>query len=471
MGKTLFEKIWDAHVVAQSDDGQALLYIDRMLIHDLHYRRFDALRESGRKVRRPDLLFATPDHSTPTDITRIDQIEDPEMRSTVAGLERNAREFGVTHFPLSDPRHGIVHVVGPEQGITLPGIVHVCGDSHTSTHGALGCISFGIGASEVEHVLVTQTLWQQKPRTMRLNVDGQLGPQVGGKDVIIALIRKISAAGGAGYAIEYAGSAMQAMSMEGRMTVCNMTIEAGARFGIVAPDEETFRYVKGRPYAPSGDKWNTALARWRELPSDPDARFDREVSLDVSRLGPMVTWGNSPEEAVQIDEPIPNPADIDDPDRRAGLSAALEYMDLKAGQMLADVSVDKVFVGACTNSRIEDLRAAAAVAKGRKAQVPTLIVPGSGLVKAQAEAEGLDRIFEEAGMLWRQPGCSMCVAMNGDMLSPGERSASTSNRNFRGRQGPQSRTHLLSPAMAAAASVTGRFADVRELTLANLDQS
>jgi 3-isopropylmalate/(R)-2-methylmalate dehydratase large subunit len=467
-GKTLFEKIWSKHVVTERDDGQTLLYVDRMLIHDLHYRRFDALRAAGRTVHRPDLIFATPDHSMPTNVSTVEEITDPEMHATIVGLERNARAAGVTHFPLSDARHGIVHVVGPEQGITLPGIVHVCGDSHTSTHGALGCISFGIGATEVEHVLATQTLWQQKPRSMRIRVDGNLGPHVSGKDVIIALIRQISAAGGAGYAIEYAGDVIANMSMEGRMTVCNMTIEAGARFGLVAPDATTIAYVQGRPYAPKGAKWQTALEYWRTLPSDADAAFDREVVMDATQLAPMVTWGNSPEEAVGIDEALPNPAEVEDPDQRASLAAALQYMGLEAGQRLSDVSVDKVFIGACTNGRIEDLRAAAAVAAGRRAKVPTLVVPGSGLVKLQAEQEGLDQIFIEAGMQWRQPGCSMCVAMNGDILAPGERSASTSNRNFRGRQGPSSRTHLVSPAMAAAAAVTGHFQDVRELNTSNL---
>lgn len=468
--KTLFEKIWSKHVVTESGDGQTLLYVDRMLIHDLHYRRFESLRAAGRSVHRPDLIFATPDHSMPTDVQTLEEITDPEMFATIDGLERNAKAFGITHFPISDSRHGIVHVVGPEQGITLPGIVHVCGDSHTSTHGALGCISFGIGASEVEHVLATQTLWQQKPRTMLISVNNTLAPHVTGKDVIIALIRQISAAGGAGYAIEYAGSVIEQMSMEGRMTVCNMTIEAGARFGLVAPDAVTYAYVEGRPYAPSDEKWQRAMHYWQSLPSDVGATYDREVHIDGATIGPMVTWGNSPEEAVRIDEALPNPDDIADKDRAAGLRSALEYMNLKAGQKLADVAIDKVFIGACTNGRIEDLRAAAAVARGRQAKVPTLVVPGSGLVKLQAEAEGLDKIFLDAGMQWRQPGCSMCVAMNGDMLAPGERSASTSNRNFRGRQGPQSRTHLLSPAMAAAAAVSGHFQDVRDLSIDNLTE-
>ena len=376
-GATLFEKIWNDHVIKERDDGQTLLYVDRMLFHDLHYRRFDALRAAGKTVRRPDLIFATPDHSIPTTVTSIEQIEDEEMRTTVAGLEKNAIEFGVTHFPISDERHGIVHVVGPEQGITLPGIVHVCGDSHTSTHGALGCISFGIGASEVEHVMVTQAIWQQKPKLMRINVDGQLGRGVSGKDLIIALIRQISAAGGTGYAIEYAGQAIESLSMEGRMTVCNMTIEAGARFGIIAPDAKTIAYVKGRPYAPAGEKWEQAVDYWNGLPSDPDAQFDREVQLDASNLAPMVTWGNSPEEAIEITEALPRPGDEADVDRRAGLQAAFDYMGLSPGQKLSDVAVDKVFIGACTNSRIEDLRAAAAAIKGGK-QIVLHEMPASG---------------------------------------------------------------------------------------------
>ena len=463
MPKTLFEKIWDEHVVAERDDGEALLYIDRHLTHDLHYRRFDALREQGHALRRPDLLFATPDHSVPTTAKTIDDIPPGEMRETVEGLERHAAEFGITHFGMTDTRHGIVHVVGPEQGITLPGILLVCGDSHTSTHGALGCIAFGIGASEVEHVLATQTLWQTKPKTMRITVDGTLGFGVAGKDVILAIIRQISAAGGTGHAIEYAGSAIRGLSMEGRMTVCNMTIEAGARSGLIAPDDTTIEYVAGRPFAPKGEKWDRAVAYWRTLKSDDDARFDREVSVDGNAVAPMVTWGNSPQYAVPVTGRVPDPATESDAETRADMEATLAYMDLQPGVPVTDIKVDKVFIGSCTNSRIEDLRIAAQVAKGRRTAVPTLVVPGSGLVKQQAEAEGLDRIFTDAGMEWREPGCSMCIAMNGDMLAPGERAASTSNRNFRGRQGLGSRTHLVSPAMAAAAAVTGSFADVRQL--------
>ena len=462
-GTTLFENIWRRHVVVERDDGQTLLYIDRHLAHDGSFNGFRKLRALGLKVRRPEQTFATPDHYTPTDTADLDAIVDPKARDIVKAIDKNAADFGVHLFPWGDRRQGIAHVVGPEQGITLPGLLLVCGDSHTSTHGALGCLAFGIGASEVAHVFATQTLWQRKPKTMRINVDGALGFGVTGKDVILAIIRQISAAGGTGHAIEYAGSAVRALSMEGRLTLCNMTIEAGSRCGMVAPDETTYRYIEGRPYAPAGDNWQRALAFWKTLPSDADAVFDREVRLDGGAIAPMVTWGNSPQDAVQITESVPDPADESDPDRRDAILKALDYMGLRAGQPMREVRVDKVFIGACTNARIEDLRAAAAVAKGRKARVQTLVVPGSGLVKEQAEAEGLDRIFTEAGFEWRLPGCSMCVGMNGDILKPGERSASTSNRNFRGRQGPGGRTHLVSPAMAAAAAVTGQFTDVREL--------
>jgi 3-isopropylmalate/(R)-2-methylmalate dehydratase large subunit len=462
-GTTLFEKIWRRHVVVERDDGQTLLYIDRHLAHDGSFNGFRKLRALGLKVRRPEQTFATPDHYTPTDTADLDAIVDPKARDIVKAIDKNAADFGVHLFPWGDRRQGIAHVVGPEQGITLPGLLLVCGDSHTSTHGALGCLAFGIGASEVAHVFATQTLWQRKPKTMRINVDGALGFGVTGKDVILAIIRQISAAGGTGHAIEYAGSAVRALSMEGRLTLCNMTIEAGSRCGMVAPDETTYRYIEGRPYAPAGDNWQRALAFWKTLPSDADAVFDREVRLDGGAIAPMVTWGNSPQDAVQITESVPDPADESDPDRRDAILKALDYMGLRAGQPMREVRVDKVFIGACTNARIEDLRAAAAVAKGRKARVQTLVVPGSGLVKEQAEAEGLDRIFTDAGFEWRLPGCSMCVGMNGDILKPGERSASTSNRNFRGRQGPGGRTHLVSPAMAAAAAVTGQFTDVREL--------
>ena len=463
MGKTLFEKIWDEHVIFEREDGDVLLYIDRHLTHDLHFRTFGALKAAGLSIKEPEKLFGMPDHSVPTTAKVVDDIPKGEMRDAVEILASAADEMGFVHYPMTDERHGIVHVVGPEQGITLPGLILVCGDSHTSTHGALGCMSFGIGSTEVNHVMATQTLWQRKPKQMRINIDGELGFGVSGKDVILAIIQKISAAGGTGHAIEFAGSAIQKMSIEGRMTICNMAIEAGARSGMIAPDDKTIEYCKGRPLSPKGQDWENAEAYWRTLPSDQDAVFDQEVMLKGDAIAPMVTWGNSPQWALPITETIPDPLTESDPLVRADMEAALEYMDLKPGMAISDIEIDTVFVGACTNSRIEDMRAAAAVAKGRKAQVRTLIVPGSGIVKKQAEVEGLDKIFVEAGMEWREPGCSMCVAMNGDMLSAGERSASTSNRNFRGRQGLGSRTHLVSPAMAAAASVTGHFTDVRKL--------
>ncbi|MBU2534402.1 MAG: 3-isopropylmalate dehydratase large subunit [Alphaproteobacteria bacterium] len=461
-GQTLFEKIWNRHVVTEKH-GQTLLYIDRHLLHDGSFGAFERLRENSLKVRRPDQTFATPDHYTPTHTASLDDLADPRAKEIASAIKGNCEEFGITVFPWGDRRQGIAHVVGPEQGITLPGLTMVCGDSHTSTHGALGCIAFGIGSSEVTHVLATQTLWQRRPKTMRINIDGKLGFGVTGKDVIIAIIRQIGAAGGTGYAIEYAGSAIRDLSMEGRLTICNMTIEAGSRCGMVAPDDKTIAYIKGRPFAPGGEKWDAAEKFWRSLPSDDDAVFDTEVHVDGSAIAPMVTWGNSPQDAVQVTERLPDPDQEGDTDRKAAMVAAYEYMGLKPGTPVSEIPVDKVFIGACTNARIEDLRAAAAVAKGRKAKVPTLVVPGSGLVKAQAEAEGLDKIFIEAGFEWRLQGCSMCVGMNGDTLKPGERSASTSNRNFRGRQGPDSRTHLVSPAMAAAAAVNGHFTDVRSM--------
>jgi 3-isopropylmalate/(R)-2-methylmalate dehydratase large subunit len=462
-GKTLFEKIWERHVVVEREDGQTLLYIDRHLAHDGSFNAFRRLRAQGNPVRRPRQTFATPDHYVPTDSNDIGAVSDPRARAIIEAIDVNAADFGVHLFPWGDRRQGIAHVVGPEQGITLPGLTLVCGDSHTSTHGAIGCIAFGIGASEVAHVLATQTLWQRRPRTMRITVDGRLGFGVTAKDVILAIIREIGAAGGTGHAIEYAGEAIRALSMEGRLTLCNMTIEAGSRFGMVAPDDTTYAYVQGRPFAPSGSKWDRALAFWQRLPSDADATFDREIHLDGNVIAPMVTWGNSPQDAVPIDGTVPDPAAEPDPERRRAMEQALEYMALAPGTAMGEVAVDKVFIGACTNARIEDLRAAAAIARGRRARVPTLVVPGSGLVKEEAEREGLDRVFRDAGFEWRLPGCSMCVGMNGDLLAPGERSASTSNRNFRGRQGPGSRTHLVSPAVAAAAAVTGRFTDPRAL--------
>ncbi len=461
-GQTLFDKIWNRHVVTEKH-GQTLLYVDRHLLHDGSFFAFNEIRKRGLKVRRPDQTFATPDHYTPTHSTSLDDVADPRSRQLASSIKGNCEEFGVTVFPWGDKRQGIAHVVGPEQGITLPGLTMVCGDSHTSTHGALGCIAFGIGASQVAHVMVTQTLWQMKPKRMRITVDGKLGFGVTAKDVIIAIIRQISADGGTGYAIEFAGDAIRDMSMEGRLTLCNMTIEAGSRVGMVAPDEKTIDYIKGRPFAPAGEKWDQAVQFWKSLPTDADAHFDREVAVDGAAIAPMVTWGNSPQDAVQVTERLPDPDQESDTDRKAAMMAAYDYMGLKPGTPVEEIPVDRVFIGACTNARIEDLRAAAAVAKGRKASIPAMVVPGSGLVKAQAEAEGLDKVFLEAGFEWRLAGCSMCIGINGDLLAPGERSASTSNRNFRGRQGPGSRTHLVSPAMAAAAAVTGHFTDVRKM--------
>ncbi|MGI9421625.1 MAG: 3-isopropylmalate dehydratase large subunit [Hyphomicrobiaceae bacterium] len=463
MAQTLFSKIWDAHVIHQRETGDALLYVDRHLIHDLHFRAFAALKERGLHIREPDKLFGVPDHSLPTTAKVLGDIPEGEMREAVQVLEQSSTELDFTHFGMTDDRHGIVHVVGPEQGITLPGLLLVCGDSHTSTHGALGCISLGIGATEVQHVLATQTLWQRKPKTMRISVNGQLGFGVNSKDIILAIIQKIGTAGATGHAVEYAGSAIESLSIEARMTICNMTIEAGSRSGLIAPDDTTISYCHNRPYAPKGGAWDEAVAYWSTLHSDEDAEFDREISLDAGSIAPMVTWGNSPQWALPVTDRVPDPKLESDLVRRKEMAAALDYMDLVPGMALAEIKVDTVFIGSCTNSRIEDLRSAAGVAKGRRAQVRTLVVPGSGIVKRQAESEGLDKIFTDAGMEWREPGCSMCLALNGDSLAPGERAASTSNRNFRGRQGPGSRTHLVSPAMAAAAAVTGHLTDVRRL--------
>ncbi len=461
MGRTIYEKIWNAHVVAQGPGGRTLLYIDRHLLHDGSFHAFEALRHAGRTVRRPDAGFATPDHYVPT-IGR-DNIIDPELRDKVETLAANAKAARITIFPVNDERQGLVHVIGPEQGITQPGVTLVCGDSHTSTHGALGALAFGIGASEVAHVLATQALWQLPARTMRIAIDGVLGRGVHSKDLILALIAKIGAFGGTGYTLEYAGSAIRALSIEARMTVCNMSIEAGARSGMVAPDETTFEYLARRPYAPKGADWDRALVRWRALPSDADARFDREVRLDAAAIEPMATWGTSPEHGVGVGGVVPDPAREHDAARRGSMEQALRYMDLKPGQPIEGLAIDRVFIGACTNSRLEDLRIAARVVRGRKAVVPAMVSPGSGLVKRAAEAEGLDRIFREAGFEWRDAGCSMCVGMNGDLVAAGERCASTSNRNFEGRQGKGARTHLMSPAMAAAAAVSGRVTDVRKL--------
>ena len=460
MGRTMFEKIWTRHVVAEGPGGQTLLYIDRHLLHEGSTPAFLRLARSGRRVRRPDLSFATADHYVQTSPGA--PAPDAEIAGMIQLLGSHTQQQGIVLFGQGDARRGIVHVIGPEQGLTLPGMLLVCGDSHTATHGALGALAFGIGSSEVEHVLATQTLWQRKPKTMRITVDGRLGPGVSAKDVILAIIAHISAAGGVGHALEYAGSAFRAMSMAERMTVCNMSIEAGARCGMVAPDEATYAYVKGRPFAPSGEAWERALAYWKTLPSDPDAVFDREVTMDAAQIAPTVTWGTSPQDALPITARVPDPAGVE-PGRRPSLERALAYMGLTGGMPLTDVKVDRVFIGSCTNSRLEDIRAAAAVAKGRRAVIPAWIVPGSGLVKAAAEREGLDRIFQEAGFDWREAGCSMCVGMNGETAREGERVASTSNRNFEGRQGKGARTHLMSPAMAAAAAVTGRLTDVREL--------
>jgi 3-isopropylmalate/(R)-2-methylmalate dehydratase large subunit len=462
--QTLFEKIWQRHVILEREDGAVLLHVARHLVHDGSAAGFRALRERGLRLRRPDRTFGTPDHYVPTTTRDMATIAEAGRRDMVSTLAANSRQHGFTVFGLDDPRQGIIHVIGPEQGITQPGLLMVCGDSHTATHGALGALAFGIGASEVAHVLATQTLWQAKPRSMRVNVTGRLGPGVTAKDVIIAIIAQISAAGGTGHVIEYAGPVISALSMEGRLTLCNMSIEAGARAGMVAPDEATYAYLKGRPVAPKGKAWDTALAFWRTLPSDEGAVFDTEVTVDGNAIAPMVTWGTSPESAGPITGSVPDPAAEADEERRAAMQQALDYMGLSPGTRFTDIAVDRVFIGSCTNSRIEDLRAAAAVVKGRKARTWAMVVPGSGLVKVQAEAEGLDRVFLEAGLEWRHAGCSMCVGMNGDLVGAGERCASTSNRNFAGRQGRGARTHLVSPAMAAAAAIAGHFVDVRNMT-------
>ncbi len=465
MSETMFEKIWQKHRVLDRDDGQTLLYVDTHLLHDGGATAFDFIRNRGLKPRAPERIFATPDHYVSTSTRKVEEIEDPRHREMVEKLDRNTREFGIKQFGLGTEGQGIVHVMGPEQGLSQPGILLVCGDSHTSTHGAVGALAFGIGSTEVAHVLATQTLWQRKPKTMRIRVDGTLSDQVTGKDVILAIIAKIGAAGGTGHVLEYTGSAIRGLSMEGRLTLCNMSIEGGGRAGMVAPDDTTFQYLAGRPHAPKGAAWDTALDRWRALPSADDAVFDAEVSLDGSAIQPMVTWGNSPEDALPIDGRIPDPSKAVDAERREQMARMLVYMGLEAGTPLSEVAVDRVFIGSCTNSRIEDMRAAAAVAKGRKVagSVRAWVVPGSEGVKRQAEAEGLHDIFRAAGFEWRQPGCSMCLGTNGDIAQPGERVASTSNRNFMGRQGPGARTHLLSPAMAAAAAITGHFTDVRRL--------
>jgi 3-isopropylmalate/(R)-2-methylmalate dehydratase large subunit len=464
--QTLFDKIWDAHLVDTQDDGTCLIYIDRHLVHEVTSpQAFEGLRATGRKVRRTDLTLAVADHNTPT--TDISEgIVEEESRIQVETLEKNVKAFGVPYIQLTDARRGIVHIIGPEQGFTQPGMTIVCGDSHTATHGAFGALAFGIGTSEVEHVLATQTLLQKPAKNMRVTVDGTLSRGVTAKDVILAIIGKIGTAGGTGHVIEFAGEAIRTLSMESRMTVCNMAIEGGARAGMIAPDEITFEYMKGKPMAPKAGAYEQAVAYWKTLPSDEGALYEKEVILKASDIVPQVTWGTNPEEVVPITGLIPNPKDIEDTVRRAKIERSIEYMGLKAGTPISDVQIDKVFIGSCINGRIEDLRAVAEIAKGRKVAsgVHAMIVAGSGLVKEQAEEEGLGTIFKEAGFDWRQePGCSMCLAMNADKLESGERCASTSNRNFEGRQGPGSRTHLVSPAMAAAAAIKGRLADVRDL--------
>ncbi|KQM20484.1 isopropylmalate isomerase [Sphingomonas sp. Leaf24] len=470
--QTLYEKIWDDHVVERRDDGTCLIYIDRHLVHEVTSpQAFAGLRAAGRRVRRPDLTLAVPDHNLPT-TARVDAqgnrlpIADPASASQLAALEKNAPEYGIRYIDATAAAQGIVHVVGPEQGFTLPGTTLVCGDSHTSAHGALGALAFGIGTSEVEHVLATQTLLLQQSKTMEIRVDGTLGYGVSAKDVVLAIIGKIGAAGGTGYVVEYTGEVIRGLSVEGRLTISNMSIEGGARAGLIAPDETTFAYLKGRPMAPAGADWDRAVDYWRTLPTDADARYDRVVQLHASDIAPSLTWGTSPEDVVPITGVVPSPDSFADASKRVAAQKSLDYMGLTPGTRMQDVPVSYIFIGSCTNSRIEDLRAAASVVKGRHVAggiKQALVVPGSGLVKRQAEAEGLDRIFTEAGFEWREPGCSMCLAMNPDKVPPGERCASTSNRNFVGRQGPGARTHLLSPAMAAAAAVTGRLADVREL--------
>ena len=464
--RTMFEKIWDSHVVNKNDDGVSVIYIDRHLVHEVTSpQAFEGLRMAGRKVRRPGATLAVADHNVPTSKDRLKGIADPESRLQVETLEKNVKEFGIEYFGMGDKRQGIVHIIGPEQGMTQPGMTIVCGDSHTSTHGAFGALAFGIGTSEVEHVLATQTLQQRAAKNMRITVDGELPLGVTAKDVILAIIGKIGTAGGTGYVIEYAGSAIRSLSMEGRMTVCNMSIEGGARAGLIAPDETTFAYLKGRPMSPQGADWDKAVAYWKTLVTDAGAVFDKELKLDAKDIAPQVTWGTSPETVAPITGSVPDPAAIEDAGQRDFITRALDYMGLKAGTKLTDVPIDKVFIGSCTNARIEDLREVAKIAKGRKVAktVYAMIVPGSGLVKEQAEKEGLDKIFIEAGFDWREAGCSMCLAMNADKLQPGERCASTSNRNFEGRQGRGGRTHLMSPAMAAAAALTGKLTDVREL--------
>ncbi len=463
--KTLFEKIWSRHAIQERPDGQTLLYIDRHFVHDITAPAFENLRQRGLKPRAPQRTFGVPDHYVPTHSRDLNAVNHPERRAMIEALTRDTAESGITLFKLGDLRQGIVHIVGPEQAISQPGMTIVCADSHTSTHGALGALGFGIGATEVAHVLATQSLWQLKPKTMRISIDGALRDGVSAKDIILSIIAKIGIAGGIGHAIEYAGSTIRSLSMEGRLTVCNMSIEAGARAGMIAPDETTFAYLKDRPYAPKGAEWDKALAQWRALPCDPGAAFDAEVSLDADAIAPMVTWGTNPEHAGPITGHVPDPSAAPDAEKREAIARALNYMGLEPGTPFSDIAINRVFIGSCTNGRIEDLRAAASVVRGRKVanSVGAWVVPGSGLIKQQAESEGLHNVFKQAGFEWREAGCSMCLATNGDTVAPGERCASTSNRNFQGRQGPGARTHLMSPAMAAAAAVTGRLTDVRQL--------
>jgi len=460
--RTLIDKLWMAHEITRREDGAALLWVDRHYVHEGSFHAFTRMKERGRSVVEPGLTFGVADHYVPTR-GRLADIADPEIAAMVRNLENNAAENHITLFGLRDPRQGIVHVVGPEQGITLPGLLIVCGDSHTSTHGAFGSYAFGIGASEVAHVLMTQTLWQKRPERMRIVIEGKTTPGVAAKDVALAIIAAIGAEGARGHAIEFAGSAIRALSMEGRMTLCNMSIEAGGRCGMVAPDATTFAYLRGRPYTPEDAAFDAAVEAWSALASDADAEFDREVSLDASRIVPIVTWGTTPDDALPVDASVPDPAGEADEMRRQYVRDALHYMGIAPGTRLTDIAIDHVFIGSCTNARIEDLRAAAAVLSGRTSKVPGLVSPGSSMVKRQAEEEGLDGIFREAGLEWADSGCSMCVGINGDVVPPGKRCASTTNRNFRGRQGPGARTHLMSPAMVAAAAVCGHLADVRPL--------
>lgn len=465
--RTLFQKIWDDHIVDQDEDtGMSLIYIDRHLVHEVTSpQAFEGLRLAGRPVRKPEATLAVCDHNVPT-YNRSEPIKEEDSRIQIETLEKNCAEFGIKYFGMTDKRQGIVHIIGPEQGMTQPGMTIVCGDSHTSTHGAFGALAFGIGTSEVEHVLATQTLIQKPAESMRITVNGKLGKGVTAKDLILAIIGKIGTAGGTGHVIEYAGEAVQSLSMEGRMTMCNMSIEGGARAGLIAPDQITFDYIKGRPMAPSPQDWEKAVEYWSKLPSDEGASYDKEIVMDAADIHPSVTWGTSPEDVVSITGNVPAPSDFEDTNKQASTKRALEYMGLTAGTPMQDITVDKIFIGSCTNGRIEDLRAVADIVKGKKVAEnikEAMIVPGSGLVRLQAEEEGLDQIFIEAGFDWRQPGCSMCLGMNSDRLEPGERCASTSNRNFEGRQGRGGRTHLMSPAMAAAAAITGKLTDVREL--------